>query len=239
MKKIFKKFGFTLAEVLIAIGIIGTIAAMTIPTLKDAYEEHLFETRAKAAYNHIQQAVSLSKFSGDRYYGEYPDVFYKRYVKNNLKITRECIFPNTGCKLNEKVDSNMVYVPLNLDESNIGLLGNDPSTVITDSNEYFIFANKSKVQIQDDYKVNLPEQIGHNGIVVYFDSNGQNEPNMLGYDGYVLVWNGVELVPAGYDATTKEITDNCSLDKETKYDRGVFCLQYMIDNGWKINRDLF
>ena len=59
MKKIFKKFGFTLAEILIVIGIIGTISIMVLPTLKNNYEEHVFESRAKARYNILQQAVAL------------------------------------------------------------------------------------------------------------------------------------------------------------------------------------
>ena len=33
------KFGFTLAEVLITLGIIGVVAAMTIPTLMQKYYE--------------------------------------------------------------------------------------------------------------------------------------------------------------------------------------------------------
>ena len=38
MKKAFKA-GFTLAEVLITLGIIGVVAAMTIPTLMTAYQK--------------------------------------------------------------------------------------------------------------------------------------------------------------------------------------------------------
>ena len=34
-----KRFGFTLAEVLITLGIIGVVAAMTIPTLIKTYQK--------------------------------------------------------------------------------------------------------------------------------------------------------------------------------------------------------
>lgn len=42
-----KKFGFTLAEVLITLGIIGVVAAMTIPTLVSKYRQRALETAFK------------------------------------------------------------------------------------------------------------------------------------------------------------------------------------------------
>jgi prepilin-type N-terminal cleavage/methylation domain-containing protein len=41
-----RKKGFTLAEVLITLSIIGVVAALTIPTLTKSFEE----TRCKAAF---------------------------------------------------------------------------------------------------------------------------------------------------------------------------------------------
>lgn len=38
-----KKFAFTLAEVLITLGVIGVVAAMTIPTLITSYQKHVVE----------------------------------------------------------------------------------------------------------------------------------------------------------------------------------------------------
>ena len=44
-------FGFTLAEVLITLGIIGVVAAMTLPTLIQNYQKQVVITRLKYAYN--------------------------------------------------------------------------------------------------------------------------------------------------------------------------------------------
>lgn len=41
------RFGFTLAEVLITLGIIGVVAAMTIPVMISSYNKHITETRLK------------------------------------------------------------------------------------------------------------------------------------------------------------------------------------------------
>ncbi len=45
MKKL--KFGFTLAEVLITVGIIGVVSAITIPMLVTNYQKRLTITRLK------------------------------------------------------------------------------------------------------------------------------------------------------------------------------------------------
>lgn len=53
--------GFTLFEVLITLGIIGVVAALTIPTLIANYKEKEFVIRAKNAYSIIQNAVQLTR----------------------------------------------------------------------------------------------------------------------------------------------------------------------------------
>lgn len=48
------KLAFTLAEVLITLGIIGVVAAMTIPTLMSNYRKKQLETQIKANYSLVQ-----------------------------------------------------------------------------------------------------------------------------------------------------------------------------------------
>lgn len=52
-----KKFGFTLAEVLITLGIIGVIAALTLPSLIQKKQTKELETGLKVAYSLINQAI--------------------------------------------------------------------------------------------------------------------------------------------------------------------------------------
>lgn len=51
------KAGFTLAEVLITLGIIGVVAAMTIPNLMTAHKKRVIESKLKKAVSTINQAI--------------------------------------------------------------------------------------------------------------------------------------------------------------------------------------
>ncbi len=66
-RKVKLNFGFTLAEVLITLGIIGVVAALTLPTLISNYKKHVVETRLKAAYSQLSQAIVLSETQNGEY----------------------------------------------------------------------------------------------------------------------------------------------------------------------------
>ena len=55
------KKGFKLAEVLITLGIIGVVAALTLPTLIQSYRNQVVETKLKKFYSEINQAIQLSE----------------------------------------------------------------------------------------------------------------------------------------------------------------------------------
>ena len=55
-----KRFGFTLAEVLITLGIIGVVAAMTMPTLINSTQGAQYKAAFKKALSAISQAVTLN-----------------------------------------------------------------------------------------------------------------------------------------------------------------------------------
>lgn len=54
------KKAFTLAEILIVLGIIGLIADMTIPTLVQKVDEKITVTKVKKIYSNLSQAYTLS-----------------------------------------------------------------------------------------------------------------------------------------------------------------------------------
>ena len=62
-----RKTAFTLAEVLITLGIIGVVSAMTLPTLIESHNRQVVETRLKKFYSTINQAIVRAEVDfGDR-----------------------------------------------------------------------------------------------------------------------------------------------------------------------------
>ena len=55
-----KRFGFTLAEVLITLGIIGVVAAMTMPTLMNQTNGAQYKSAYKKALSAISQGITLN-----------------------------------------------------------------------------------------------------------------------------------------------------------------------------------
>ncbi len=54
-----QRAGFTLAEVLITLGIIGVVAALTMPALMASYQKKVLETRIKKFYSVQNQVISM------------------------------------------------------------------------------------------------------------------------------------------------------------------------------------
>ena len=89
-----KRAAFTLAEVLITLGIIGVVAAMTIPSLMTAYKKHLVESRLKQSYSLLTQAVRLSQVDNGEPSGwdftqgvvGYVNTYIKPYIKADTKV---------------------------------------------------------------------------------------------------------------------------------------------------------
>lgn len=57
-----KRIAFTLAEVLITLGIIGVVAALTIPTLIAKHQEKTRITKLKKIYSQLQNAFNLAVY---------------------------------------------------------------------------------------------------------------------------------------------------------------------------------
>ena len=55
-----KKFGFTLAEVLITLGVIGVVAAMTMPTLIKEYQKHVWVNQLKKSVSTIENGFKMA-----------------------------------------------------------------------------------------------------------------------------------------------------------------------------------
>ena len=97
MPTVFSKAGFTLAEVLITLGIIGIVAAMTIPNLIQKNYEHQTVTKLKETHSIISQAMRLASEeygdpSGWEIFGntEASVIKFMDNLKPFIKIATDC-----------------------------------------------------------------------------------------------------------------------------------------------------
>lgn len=88
------KFGFTLAEVLITLGIIGVVAALTMPAFIANYQKQATATSVKKAYNELNQIIQMARAdygdpSGWDYYGvDELDKWVQTYIEPYIKVVQ-------------------------------------------------------------------------------------------------------------------------------------------------------
>lgn len=80
-----------MAEVLITLGIIGVVSAMTIPTLVAKYQKHITETRLKETYSILTNMVRLS-IAENGEFDPYGDLVTKDFSRQNSKVIFEKYF---------------------------------------------------------------------------------------------------------------------------------------------------
>jgi type II secretory pathway pseudopilin PulG len=98
-----KKKALTLVETLITIGIIGIVAALTIPTLIKQYQRKVFETQFKKAYSQLKSAYKLMQEEDTE------DVYseYYHYTDGNGTALRESFYKHLkGNYLPKSIYSN-------------------------------------------------------------------------------------------------------------------------------------
>ncbi|MDR1327237.1 MAG: type II secretion system GspH family protein [Heliobacteriaceae bacterium] len=94
-----KKTAFTLAEVLITLGIIGVVAALTMPALITKYQKQAAVIKVKKFYSTMNQAIKLSEVengSANEWnvpagHASYQDTldFYNMYLAKYIKAIKE------------------------------------------------------------------------------------------------------------------------------------------------------
>jgi len=238
---------FTLAEVLITLGIIGVVAAMTIPTLMNETGKQQTLSGYKKAYATLTQTVKMSEaengpvddwdFSNTAYEGGSTNLkFLNAYVLPYIKIIKSCLPAEAGCFANvyKKPNGNAFdgwgFAP----ESSSSYL----KYVLSDgSSVAFLFRNSQN-------------------IYVYVDINGPKNPNVMGKDTFVFViitkasatddvtgnaFVGVNqsgLYPYGYGLNLTMNNSVVGCDKSINgTNAGIYCGFKIVQDGWQLKSD--
>lgn len=246
--------GFTLAEVLITLGLIGVVAAMTIPTLIISSQKIQYMSGLQKAYSQFSQALQAMTQSEDcvvdlactgAFALNKTSKDLGQELSKYLKLSKDCgMTPaGQGC-LSPSVNSNF-------DGSGT------PIALDTDTNfEKFITADGMSFAIINgatNCDTDLGGTLGYMAKTcgyLYVDINGPKEPNNLGRDVFMFFitnGKGAFLYPAG-GADDKSVdaglanfskgwwdiggSDNCS--SVTSKD-GAYCTGRVFEKGWTMD----
>ena len=235
--RVHNKAAFTLAEVLITLGVIGVVAALTLPTLINNYQKKQAATRLKAAYSQLTQAIRMSTAENEEVSGwdcDSPN-WFDRYLLNYM----------VGIKHQWKDLSAPDSIPYKQISGNreTGLAMLRPGFGGT---EVYTLLNGVDIFFYSNRKFDTK------GLKTSFiiDTNGTStKPNQFGKDTfYFSLWEDGSLLPMGYK-TTNECHVPGDFDREflkkgtclnygcNKNGRGMWCAALLMKDGWQILSD--
>ena len=235
-----KKAGFTLAEVLITLGILGVVIAMTLPTVVGKYKKQATISQLKKAYTVLSQMVLRAQEDNGGAYFSTSDTVNADATKKFFEQYWLPYFNNPTVSKEGKLPYGIGFAYKYMNGSQMGTnittaysVGRVFFTTL-DGTAYFVFMMWWEKKYDDDG--NLISQTAKYSSVqtVYVDLNGIKPPNTIGKDVFIFqVFFDKNIVrPFGYDKTQAEINSNCSLSGA-----GVYCAAKIINDGWKMKKD--
>lgn len=221
-----EKTGFTLAEVLITLGIIGVVAALTIPTLIVDYQQHETVTKLQRAISVINQAYKLSFDDVGEPSSAFEignEEYFKTYWQPYIKVLTYCTSYSFCGYENNSPFTNVLGKNISVAVSD---LKSRTSFLTMDGFLYIIYVG--------NYPTIDGKVVFSSFPRVLVDINGGRKPNREGKDVFWLERtekNGGGVQPLGYDASNSVVNSYCSKTE------GQFCAEKIRRAGWKINKD--
>lgn len=226
------KTAFTLAEVLITLGIIGVVAAMTIPTLISKYQKQVYYTQFMKAATVLENAINQYDF--DHGCGECPDdgTDCNTLCKNDDGDG----FSFTADKLGEHINVVQWITDDNYEEICKGYKKLPPAKNYDGTERDF--DNWSYICSNDDFGFNYKNGHGFitkDGMLFNFatdyafggghtvDTNGTKGPNIFGRDIFVFYLYRPTSERWGYPKEKRG--ENCFDDNKVGDNCGIRLLQ--------------
>ncbi len=210
-----KKAGFTLAEVLITLAIIGVVAALTIPTVVRNYQKQQTVVKLKKNYSILNQALNMSEAENGAYSTwdsellNTPQKFFETYWKPYLKVQQMCSTPNycgykTPTPWQQTVIAGM--------ESIMGV-----QFLLTDGSFILIRTAFGGIENKVSY--------------ILADINGAKGPNIAGRDVFEFLYDNKGVLPYCHTKTKSQVDAACKSDSKS------CCTDKILREGWEIKDD--
>ena len=217
---------FTLAEVLVTLGIIGVVAAMTMPSLIVNYQKQQTVTRLKKSYNILYQTLVRNEADDNDIIidASAPTIqtsidYVETYLAPYMQIIKKCGTDTTGeCEFYAK-----------------GLNGSTMSGIEHCNN------TSTKIFLNDGVEIMPCITTNANYMQFYIDINGNKKPNVVGKDVFAFEYglknNSLykKLFPRfNYDTVEDHIADQ--ENRCNKNQNGLACASLIMVDGWQMKK---
>ena len=226
-----KKVAFTLAEVLITLGIIGVVAAMTLPTLINTYQEKVTVSKLKKVYSMLSQGYLFavqeygepegwgivvrdagSSDEEEETYNATNAILIRNRLFKHLKKVQNCdnAKNQTACDVPEK----FYFTNGSTDAA---MNAQTASSIMADGTTFIVIANG--VGLQNRGLGALSKTYGRIAV----DLNGKKSPNTYGKDIFVFYLTNTNIMPEGTENETSWTFTSCKSN-------GLGCTAWVIIN---------
>ena len=238
-----RKAAFTLAEVLITLGIIGVVAAMTMPSVINDYKKQETASKLSHTYSLLSQALVMAQAEhGDQStwklgftYGastttgseeDILDEFLNTYLFPYIKIIKNYGYIN-GSDSSLKVGYNGPYKPLSKQSAGLN------------HGYYFILADGTLINafVGNDCKTTDADGNCTERVFAYItfgvDINGTKGTNIMGKEYFLMFYNNSRMLMYGVNPNfdRETIKNNCASDT------ALSCGGLIQRDGWKVRED--
>ena len=213
-----KKSAFSLAEVLITLGIIGVVAAMTLPTVIQNYQKQETVTRLKSTYSILNQVYKISIAENGEPENWIPvgeisvEEYFNKYFKPYIKILKMC---ETYKDCGYKTQTPWIMLEGSQSQTSIGKYDNWVTCVLPNGTVilYMSFINENHAETTH----------------TIVDLNGAKGPNRFGRDVFRFDRiKNIGFVPSSYNSTNIDCTKTTS---------GAGCAAKIMKDNWQISDD--
>ena len=213
---------------LITLGIIGVVAAMTLPAIVGKYQKQVTVSHLKKFYTTMNQALKLSEVDN----GEYKywqsgkeigaEAYFDRYWKPYLSGVSVC---KTYSECNYK--SNQPFYAIDGTHAGAVLISETARTTFK-LPDGTVVINFTSMGGESDEEGNLVGDVEKD--VIYVDINGGKEPNRYGKDLFIFIRQENGIINP-YQIASENISSYCNRQNADG------CAAKIMKDGWEIKDD--
>lgn len=219
MKYHTKEKAFTLAEVLITLGIIGIVAAMTMPALIVSHKEKETSVKLKKVYSTLSQAYisATNKYEAPENWNWAPpgSVSASDMI---LDYFAEYLVVSKRCTNSPKCLPDVMYKRLNgTNHSNYHNEGTGSTLILNDGTAIYLWVS------------GLCSAASPDCGFIFVDINGKTGPNQFGRDFFGFILSPTAIIPFGIKDHSHDFYTSCNRNTDS-YLNGLGCTAWVIQN---------